>query len=331
MLRNTVIALLLAAMTACGDDASTPSPGTDGGSQPIDASLSTQDAATVADATVTDGAVMPIDAGAMGQNVFEVISNDPDLSTFAAAIARAEVATTFANPGPFTVFAPSNAAFRASGIDVGDFSIDELRELVLYHLVPGERRSDALEMGPLLTVANLTTFVQTEGGLRLNRGNEHTFGADIGRTDLEASNGVVHIIERVTRPPTVLFAATYGYYTGFASMVSAGTETDSGSLVALLSGAGPFTVFVPTDDAVVAANITDPDAIRDTVLNHTVEGSVTRDSLPRSARSMLGQTLTFNPGAMPPTISSTGGTSNMVLTDIRATNGILHIVDPVLP
>lgn len=116
------------------------------------------------------------------------------LGTFARSAEAAGLTERLGGSGPFTVFAPTDAAFRAAGLRTSDK--EELRRVLGYHIVPGQVGSsfmEGLEMNHL-TATGATLSIDGRGEvIRVN-------DARVLRTDLVAGNGVVHIIDRVLRP-----------------------------------------------------------------------------------------------------------------------------------
>jgi uncharacterized surface protein with fasciclin (FAS1) repeats len=134
-------------------------------------------------------------------NIVAVAQETPDLSTLVEAVVAAELVETLEEPGPYTVFAPTNAAFEALGEDTLNSLLkpankSELSEILTYHVVPGELTSSELSDGQKLkTVQGGTLTVKiADGEVTVN-------GATVVTPDVEASNGVVHVIDEVLTPP----------------------------------------------------------------------------------------------------------------------------------
>lgn len=140
------------------------------------------------------------DGSASAGNIVMVAAETPDLSTLVDAVTAADLVKTLEEPGPYTVFAPTNQAFEALGGTL-DMLLEpqnkaELAEILTYHVVPGELTSSELEDGQMLeTVQGDSLEVQIKG-------EEVTVGgAKVAMADVEASNGVVHVIDSVLMPP----------------------------------------------------------------------------------------------------------------------------------
>jgi uncharacterized surface protein with fasciclin (FAS1) repeats len=132
------------------------------------------------------------------QTVTQVIAADPDLSTLDGLIRQAGLADTLAGAGPFTVFAPTNAAFQAvPAKTMGELAANRemLKNVLVFHVLPVNARSADVKPGTLKTVNGANVAVSRAG----------TFvtvdEAMVTAADKPASNGVVHVIDRVLLPP----------------------------------------------------------------------------------------------------------------------------------
>lgn len=309
----SAIALALTGMVGCGDD-DPPANNPDSGV--------TADASTSEDAATTgDAAVLP--------SLVEIAAGNPDFSMLVAAATRAGLVTTLST-GEFTIFAPTNAAFTASGITmemIESMPVESLTGILTYHAVQGTVLSTDLEAGPATSVAMLSLIIGTEGGAKLNGGNTVTGGANIVMADILARNGAVHIIDRVLLPPTVADLARYAGLTTLAGAV------DSAELDDDLAGDGPFTVFAPTNAAFAELSaVPTGDALKSVLLYHVVGANVPAAAVPAKASSLSANeyedslTLLFN------TTSGVriNGSANVVIADVFATNGVVHVIDEVL-
>jgi uncharacterized surface protein with fasciclin (FAS1) repeats len=139
----------------------------------------------------------PAEAG----TIVEVAAANPDFSTLVAAVGAAGLAETLSGPGPFTVFAPTDEAFAALPAGVLDKLLlpenkDALTAILTYHVVAAEVPSSAVEAGKVATVEGSEATIATEGGITID-------GAAVVTPDVDASNGVIHVIDAVIVPPTV--------------------------------------------------------------------------------------------------------------------------------
>ncbi len=134
------------------------------------------------------------------QNIVALAQDTPDLSTLVTAVSTAKLAETLQGTGPFTVFAPTNAAFSELGDDQVQSLLepdnrDQLKSILTYHVVPGKLTASDLSDGQKLeTVAGETLTVKIDGD-QVKVGD-----ATVVQPDVEASNGVVHVIDGVLTP-----------------------------------------------------------------------------------------------------------------------------------
>jgi uncharacterized surface protein with fasciclin (FAS1) repeats len=134
------------------------------------------------------------------QNIVELAQATPDLSTLVTAVVAADLAETLSGDGPFTVFAPTNEAFEALPAGTLDDLLkpenkDQLTDVLTYHVVAGDVMSSDLTDGQEITTlqGDTLTVKITDGVVTIN-------GATVTTADVDASNGVVHIIDQVLLP-----------------------------------------------------------------------------------------------------------------------------------
>ena len=255
-------------------------------------------------------------------------------TSLVAALAQANLVTTLQGTGPFTVFAPTDAAFTAAGIDLTSFDTDAenatLVDILTYHVVSGDYQSGDLSSAGTATALNGddVTFTVNAAGVQVNDANVVT-------ADVAATNGIIHVIDKVLMPPADLVdIPTVATGTGIhTALVAALAQAD---LVSTLQGAGPFTVFAPTDAAFTAAGIDlstfDTDAENATLVDiltyHVVSGSVASTALTdgMTATALNGDNVTFTVNAAGVQVND----ANVVTADVAASNGIIHVIDKVL-
>lgn len=134
-------------------------------------------------------------------DIIDIASSNDDFSTLVAAVSAAGLVETLKGDGPFTVFAPTNAAFAALPKGTVENLLkpenkDQLVAILTYHVVPGAVTADQLA-GKRLNVATVqgaNLHVDGRNGVRINRSRVTT-------ADILASNGVIHVIDRVLLPP----------------------------------------------------------------------------------------------------------------------------------
>jgi uncharacterized surface protein with fasciclin (FAS1) repeats len=140
--------------------------------------------------------------------IVDIAASDENFSTLVAAVDAAGLVETLSGEGPFTVFAPTNDAFDALPEGVLDALLLPENEAVLtsiltYHVVAGEVTSDQITDGDVATVEGQNVTLSTEGGVTVN-------DATVTTADIDASNGVIHVIDAVLLPPDVDPAALVG-------------------------------------------------------------------------------------------------------------------------
>ena len=284
-------------------------------------------------------------------NIVDIAIATPELSSLVAALTAANLVDALNADGPFTVFAPTNEAFATFLSDYDFASLDDvptevLTQVLLYHVVAGKIVSADLTNPGDTTAMTLQgedlTVTMPEATI-----TDATGVTDIGITavDIEASNGVIHTIDKIMLP----FFLTEQNIVDIAiatpelsSLVAALTAAD---LVDALNGDGPFTVLAPTNEAFatfLAANgfatLDDVpvELLTQVLLNHVISGNLTSTDLV-TAGSGYSNTLASGAGNNPMSIyfnTSNGvmfnGTSTVSQADIAASNGVIHIVDAVI-
>ena len=250
-----------------------------------------------------------------------------------AALAHAGLVEALQGQGPFTVFAPTDDAFAAAGIDLTTFDTEEenatLVDILTYHVYPGSVEAAQVTDGMTATMLNGddATFTVTNESVMIG-------DATVTTADVMASNGIIHVIDKVLMPPADLVdIPTVAQGTGIHdSLVAAVIQAE---LLSTLQGDGPFTVFAPTDDAFTAAgvNLTALDneegkaALTDILLYHVVSGEVPSSAVTDGmvAPAVNGDDLTFTVGE-----GVMVNDANVILADVAASNGIIHVIDKVL-
>ncbi|WP_019008352.1 fasciclin domain-containing protein [Deinococcus aquatilis] len=133
-----------------------------------------------------------------GNTIAAIVANDPNFSTLLTAVQAAGLASTLSSAGPFTVFAPTNAAFAKVPQDQLNALLNDpaaLKALLLYHVVPG--RVTAAQ------VVNLSTAKTVNGAnvtIAVNGGTVTINDSTVTQTDIAASNGIIHVIDTVLMP-----------------------------------------------------------------------------------------------------------------------------------
>jgi uncharacterized surface protein with fasciclin (FAS1) repeats len=268
-----------------------------------------------------------------------------------AAVRRANLDVTLAGPGPYTVLAPSDAAFSAflqanNFNSLTDVPVDLLRNILLNHVISGELMSTDLTTGYANTNAtsdasgtNMSIYINTENGVSFNG------ISNVGIANVEADNGIVHVVDAVIGLPSVVTFATAD--PNFSILVEALTRENDFTYVETLStpngtAPAPFTVFAPINDAFVdllaelqlnALSDVPKATLTSTLNTHVVAGanvleSNLSDNMPVST---LGGGLTVNLTSNGATLTdSNNRVSSIIATDVQANNGVIHAINKVV-
>ncbi|WP_310733628.1 fasciclin domain-containing protein [Rubrivivax albus] len=279
-------------------------------------------------------------------NLIEALEVDADLSLLLEAVRAAGLEGTLRGSGPFTLFAPTNAAFVALLTELGTtkdavFGDTALLTAVLTtHVLGAEVRSAGVPVGQAVTTlqGGIVKPVAVGGGLGLVDGRNRT--ANVIAADIRCSNGVIHKIDRVLLPADKDIVQTAIATPQFSILVEA---VVAAGLVDALSAPGPLTVFAPTDDAFAALlaelGITKDALLADTALltavltYHVVPGRVLASGVPAGEAVTTLEGGIFKPTAMAGGLAISDGrnrVSNIVVTDVLASNGVIHVIDKVL-
>ena len=279
--------------------------------------------------------------------IVEVAAQSGAFPTLVAAVQAAGLVDTLNSDGPFTVFAPTEEAFTTAlntlGITAEQLLADtELLTAVLtYHVLALEAPSDLVAT---LNGQNVTTVNGADITITINDNTVHVNNATVTTTDIQASNGIIHVIDTVLLPPTEETAETPGTIVevaiesgAFPTLVAA---VQAAGLVDTLNSDGPFTVFAPTEEAFTTAlntlGITAEQLLADTELLTAV---LTYHVLALEAPSDLVATLngqnvtTVNGADITITINDNTvhvNNATVTTTDIQASNGVIHVIDTVL-
>jgi transforming growth factor-beta-induced protein len=321
-------------LLACSDDSSDSdaSAGT-GGSAAAGTTSSGGSSAgkgsTTAGSKSTDGGTSSTGEGGgdgdpMALDIVDTALAAGNFSQLAGALTEAGLVEALKGEGPFTVFAPDDAAFEAfeeenPGVLAG-LSKAELGDVLKYHVIAGAAaESSGLKDGQvLLTLNGSPVLIDTTGGVQVS-------DAGVTTADIVASNGVIHVIDKIILPPADDIVATAVAAGMFTTLAGALTSAD---LVTTLQGPGPFTVFAPTDDAFdKLAAIPEGDALKNVLLYHVVDGAVGSGDLSAGDVPTLldGESVSVNLDDGVLINESTVTTANIITK-----NGVIHVVDTVL-
>jgi uncharacterized surface protein with fasciclin (FAS1) repeats len=286
------------------------------------------------------------------KSIAEIATEDGRFNTLVAAVTAAGLAETLSSEGEYTVFAPADDAFAAlpEGTVEGLLEDPEgaLKDILLYHVVgsvaPAETvvtldSADTLQGEPV-------AISVVDGEVVLND------SAKVIITDIEASNGIIHVIDAVILPPSMTEAAAEDTMSEdemmdaksiaeiaaedgrFTTLVAA---VEAAGLAETLSGEGEFTVFAPTDDAFAAlpegtveSLLEDPEgALKDILLFHVLNQVVPAADVVNfdAAETVQGENVSI---AVVDGEVVLNDSAKVVITDIKASNGIIHVIDAVI-
>ena len=252
-------------------------------------------------------------------------------TTLVAAVKAAGLVDALKGDGPFTVFAPDDAAFGK----LADGTVESLLKpenrgtlvaILTHHVVPGRlMASDVTRMDGAVTLGGQKIDFAADGGVRID-------GAKVLAADIQTSNGVIHVIDSVILPAgdsIVDLASSAGTFnTLLAAAKAAG-------LAEVLATGGPFTVFAPTDEAfaklpqgTVASLLKNPEQLAAILKYHVVSGRAYAADAIKAGRvpTLQGGEIVFS--VRNGRLAVDG--ANIIATDLDASNGVVHVIDSVI-
>ncbi|MFN9097639.1 MAG: fasciclin domain-containing protein [Gemmatimonadaceae bacterium] len=266
----------------------------------------------------------------VAQTITQTAAATPQLSTLVTALQAAQLTTTLNGTGPFTVFAPVNSAFSALPADVlqrlletGNRAI--LTKVLTFHVVPGRLTASQLQNGQTLTTVEGTTLPVTVANGVVTVG-----GARVTTADINASNGVVHLIDGVMLGS--LDIVDQAIVRGFSSLVSA---VQTANLVGPLRG-GTLTVFAPTNAAFAAipgGAPSDVATLTQVLQLHVVGARALSTQLTNGQQLptlLSNRSLTVGLVGGGVRITGPRNFASVVAADVVAKNGVIHVIDTVL-
>ena len=282
--------------------------------------------------TIPEPTALPPTETPKPATIVDIAVADGNFTTLVAALKAAGLDQTLAGDGPFTVFAPTDAAFaKLPAGTVESLLLPEnkakLVQILTYHVVAGKvMAADVSNLTSADTTAELPVSVKVDmDKVMIN-------DATVSTADIVASNGVIHVIDSVLLPMDIVDTAVAdGRFTTLAAAL-----TEAG-LIDTLKGAGPFTVFAPTDDAFAklpegtVETLLKPEnkqALTDILTYH-----VTADEL--MAADVVKETLLDTVNGIPVKVVVDGSKvmindAQVLITDIKTSNGVIHVIDSVL-
>ena len=294
---------------------------------------------TTASAAVVPATTTPATTAPPTADIVDTAARTGGFVTLVRALQAAGLDATLHGAGPFTVFAPTDAAFSQLPQATFDALLRDqakLKQILQNHVVNGALPAAQLQAGSLRTAGNGQLTVATNPSLTIN-------GAKVVTADIAATNGVIHSIDTVLVPagldlpaPTVapptpdLVQTTIdaGTFTVFNRALVAAGLTDT------LKGRGPYTVLAPTDDAfgrlapgAIDKLLADKATLAKVLLYHVLPGKRSSASLVTGVKTVEGKSLLVNRTAGTITID---GDAKIVSPDVAATTGVIHGLDRVV-
>jgi len=278
-------------------------------------------------------------AAARGDNIVQLAESTKELSTLVTALKAGGLTSTLSGNGPFTVFAPTNEAFgkiETKALDALLANKQELDKVLEYHVLAAKfSMRELMAVKVAKTLEGETVSVSDPGSSSIKVNND----ANVLTSDVEASNGIVHIIDELLVPPSMTpfpkkadIVKVAERNADLSTLVAALT---AGKLVATLEGPGPFTVFAPTNEAfakIPKATLTqllgNPSLLDQLLEYHVVSGDF-------SMRDLMSAKVITTLEKESVVVRSINGNimvnnANVVTADVGATNGVVHVVDNVL-
>lgn len=270
------------------------------------------------------------------QDIVDIAVGDGRFTTLVAAVQAAGLVDTLKSDGPFTVFAPTDDAFAklpAGTIDelLKPENKQALTDILFYHVVSGK-----VMASDVVNLTSATTVLGKDVTVKVDMGNVYINDAQVIITDIEAANGVIHVIDAVILPPAdkadiIDTAVADGRFTTLAAALTAA------GLIDTLKGEGPFTVFAPTDDAFAnlpagtVEELLKPEnkqTITDILLYHVVSGKVMAADVVglTNAETVLGKNIKIIVKDDKVFINN----AEVIITDIETSNGVIHVIDTVI-
>ena len=274
------------------------------------------------------------------KTIAEIVSTDANFSLLKQAVDGAGLGMALSSTGSLTVFAPDNAAFAASGItsaDISDLTQEELVELLTYHVIGAKISSSGVP-------ATDTVNSLLGPNLYVSRNNNGVFvnGIKVKTADVNASNGVIHVISEVIEeiPDETIADIVIADPANFSTLLAAVIKAE---LAELLDAKGKYTVFAPTNAAFEAEGLTsvinDPttpaSAVAAIVKAHVIgtnvfAGDLIQDNTLETLQNGVTLTIKTMPAASVKITGSSMAPSLITSADIVATNGVIHVINKVL-
>ncbi len=264
------------------------------------------------------------------QTIAEITETNASFSILNDALESTGLLNTLEGSGPFTVFAPDDAAFgKLPDGTLESLTTEQLSEILRFHVLNGAITSSQLEESQDATTL-LGQNILIEAGSNVVINNYAT----VTTADFATSNGIIHIIDEVLLPAGIRDANIVDQASSLGSFNTLLTAATDAGLASTLTYKGDFTVFAPTDDAFAAlpdgllASLT-TEQITEILLYHVIDSEVfSADLQPEQAPETLSEETVFitNDGNG----VTVNGSSNVITADVDVSNGVIHAIDKVL-
>lgn len=263
---------------------------------------------------------------APSQDIVETAVANGSFKSLTAAVRSAGLVKALRGDGPFTVFAPTDAAFAQLSAKPDRAA---LQRILKFHVIPGRVTASAL-----LSMNRAQTLNGQRLEFRLDGGRLQVNGGTVTTANLECSNGIIHVIDRVLMPEERTLVEIAASNKSFRTLVAA---VEAADLTDALSGDGPFTVLAPTDAAFAKlprgalANLLKPEnkqKLIQILKYHVIAGraSAAEAIVLRNAKTLLGKEVNFEYSGGRLRVQG----AHVVLADVFGRNGVIHAIDTVL-
>ena len=270
-------------------------------------------------------------------DIFDTAVADGRFTTLVTAVQAAGLVDALKGEGPLTVFAPTDEAFALLPVGTVESllqaeNIEQLKSILLYHVVEGK-----VMAADVVGLTSAPTLLGKDVAVKVDMGDVFINESKVIITDIETSNGVIHVIDAVLLPPADMMdivdtAVADGRFTTLAAALT------KAELIETLKGEGPFTVFAPTDEAFAKLPAGTIDTLlldenkqqlTDILLYHVVSGKVMAADVVTltSADTVNGKAVSIKVMNGKVYLNET---VQVIITDVEASNGVIHVIDAVL-
>ncbi|QDT90246.1 fasciclin domain-containing protein [Gimesia algae] len=268
------------------------------------------------------------------KDIVETAVEAGSFKTLAAALGAADLVGALQGKGPFTVLAPTDAAFKKLPAGTVETLLkpenkDQLIAILKYHVIAGK-----VPAKQVIKLKGAKTLNGQRVDITAGDDSVKVDGATVEATDIMCSNGIIHVIDSVILPSDKNIVTTAVEAEKFQTLI---TAAKAAGLAGVLSEQGPFTVFAPTDDAFAKlpegtiASLLKPenkDKLAAILKYHVVAGRVYSEDALKAGKA---KTLQGKP-VMIKVVDGVAKVNNakLLVTDLDASNGVIHVIDTVI-